>query len=162
MEDLVKVGRREAVVVLSRRAPVRLSEIGSVISSTFAAAYGHIGEHGVEPMGPPFVIYDGVPVADDPFDLEICAPIAHAIEPPAGWRVQVLPAGSFATLMHTGPYDTIGRSYEALTAWLGAHSLPVIGPPREVYLSPPGTPADQIRTIIEFPIADAPAPIAAG
>jgi effector-binding domain-containing protein len=162
MEREVKVGRREATLIVSRRLPVRLSEIGSILGGAFGEVYGYLGTHDVGPAGPPFVIYHGVPHADDPFDVEICAPVDRATDAPTGWRFQELPAGTFATLMHVGPYDTVGAAYHALTAWLGAHDMTVTGPPREVYLSDGDTAPERVRTIIEFPVADAAVPSAAG
>jgi effector-binding domain-containing protein len=161
MEREVKVGRREATLVVSKRLPARLSEIGTVLGTAFGEVYGYLGQHGVEPKGPPFVIYHGMPVADDPFDIEICAPVVRRTDAPAGWQVQELPAGTFATLLHIGPYDTVGTAYDEMTGWLGAHDIVVTGPPREVYLSEGDTPPEQIRTVIEFPVADAAALVTA-
>jgi effector-binding domain-containing protein len=162
MEPAVKVGRREATLVMSTRRQVRLSGIGALIGSALGEAYGYLGARRVETAGPPFVIYHGAPVDDDPFEVEVCAPIAGPTEAATGWQVQQLPAGTFATMLHVGPYDTIGAAYATLTAWLGAHDLVVMGPPREVYLSDGSTPPEQIRTIIEFPVAEVAAPVAAG
>lgn len=151
----VKVGRREATMIVSKRLPVRLSEIGSVIGPSFGEVYGYLAARGVKPEGPPFVIYHGLPMGnDEPFDMEICAPVARLADPPTGWKLKVLPAGQFATLMHVGPYDTVATAYEELTAWIGAHEMVVTGPPREVYLSEPDTPPELIRTIVEFPVAE--------
>jgi len=162
MEHEVKVGRREATIVMSKRTPVRLSEIGSVIGSAFGEVYGYLGAHRVESKGPPFVIYHGAPVADDPFEIEICAPVARAMDAPMGWQVGELPAGTFATMLHVGQYDTIGAAYDTMTAWLGVHDIAVMGPPREVYLSDGSTPPEQVKTILEFPVAEAAAPVASG
>ncbi len=158
----VHVGRREATLVVSKRFPVRLSEIGGALGGSFGEVYGHLGRLGVESEGPPFVIYHGKPDGDEPFDVEVCAPVARAVEAPRGWELQELPAGRFATLMHVGPYDTIGRTYDDLTSWLDSHDLAVAGPPREVYLSEPSTPPEQTRTIIEFPVETVPSPVPAG
>ena len=162
MEPAVTVGRREATLVLSTRRQVRLSEIGALIGSTLGEVYGYLGARRVETAGPPFVIYHGVPVADDPFEVEVCAPIAGPTDAPTGWQIQRLPAGTFATMLHVGPYDTVGPAYTAMTAWIGAHDLVVTGPPREVYLSDGNTPPEQIRTVIEFPVTEVVAPVAAG
>jgi effector-binding domain-containing protein len=156
----VKVGRREAALVVAKRLPVRLSEIGGVIGRAFGEVYGYLGARGAVPQGPPFIIYHGAPVGDDPFDIEICAPVGRAVDPPAGWQVQELPAGTFVTLLHVGPYDTIGAAYEALGAWIPENGYVVAGPPREVYLSEPETPPEQIRTIVEFPVVEAVTPAA--
>jgi effector-binding domain-containing protein len=161
MAGEVKVGQRNAALVVSKRFPVRLSEIGGVMSGAFGEVYGHLGARGAEPMGPPFVIYHGAPVGDDPFDIEVCAPVARAVDPPPGWQTQELPAGMFVTLLHVGPYDTVGVAYETVLAWIPEHGYAVAGPPREVYLSEPETPPDQIRTIVEVPVVEAAAPVAA-
>jgi effector-binding domain-containing protein len=162
MEREVKVGRREATIVMSRRLPVRLSGIGTALTSAFGEVYGYLDAHRIEPEGPPFVIYHGMPVDDDPFEVEICAPVVRTADAPSGWEIRELPAGTFATLLHVGPYDTVGAAYDTMGAWLAAHGLVALGPPREVYLSEPDTPPEQVKTIIEFPVADVPAPVAAG
>lgn len=150
----VHVGRREATLVLSKRLPVRVSEIGGAMGRSFGEVYGHLGAQGAVAEGPPFVIYHGIPDGDEPFDVEVCAPVAGPVEPLRGWALQELPAGRFATLMHVGPYDTIGSAYEELSTWMATHGLVAAGPPREVYLSEPSTPPAQTRTIIEFPIEE--------
>jgi effector-binding domain-containing protein len=159
MEHEVKVGQRQAALVMSKRVPVRLSEIGEVMGSAFGEVYGYLGTQGIEPAGEPFVIYHDMPEADLPFDIEVCAPIGRSTdETPQGWRVQELPAGTFATLVHVGPYDTIGNAYETMGSWIEAHGLEASGPPREVYLSPPETPPERIRTVVEFPVVEMVAP----
>lgn len=153
MEREVTVRERSAALVVSKRFPVRLSEIGVALGMAFGEVYGHLGARRVEGDGPPFVIYHGMPMADEPFDIEVCAPVANAVDPPPGWQVQELPAGTFVSLLHVGPYETVASAYSTLTGWIGDHDLAVAGPPREVYLNPPDTPPAQIRTIVEFPVA---------
>ena len=146
--------------MVSKRFPVRLSEIGGALGTAFGEVYGHLGARRVEGNGPPFVIYHGTPMADEPFDIEVCAPVAHSVDPPPGWQARMLSAGSFVTLLHVESYDTVASAYGDLTAWIGTHDLAVAGPSREVYLSPPDTPPSQIRTIIEFPVTGVAAPVA--
>lgn len=162
MAHEVKVGRREAALVVTKRVPVTLAEIGGVIGGTFAEIYGDLGRRGAVVEGPPFVIYHGSPASGEPFDIEICAPVPVPVEPPAGWQLQELPAGLFATLLHVGPYDTIGDAYATITAWIGEHGFVAAGPPREVYLSEPTVPPEQIRTIVELPVVEVATPVIAG
>ncbi len=162
MEHQAKVGERDAVLVMSKRFPVRLSTIGGAIGAAFGDAYRFVGAGGTGTEGMPFVIYHGMPVGDEPFDVEVCVPVAGSTEPVEGWRLQELPAGSFATLVHVGPYADLGRTYEALTAWVAAHDLVVAGPPREVYLTGPDVPQSEARTVVEFPVTRAPAGVVAG
>jgi effector-binding domain-containing protein len=160
VEHEVTLRERKAALVVSKRFPVRLSGIGGALGTAFGEVYGHLGAAQVTGDGPPFVIYHEMPSGDAPFDIEVCAEVTQAIDPPPGWQMQELPAGTFATLVHVGPYDTISSAYGAMVAWIGDHGLAVAGPPREVYLSPPDTPPDQIRTIVEFPVASGATPVA--
>lgn len=162
MEREVKVGRREAARVVSKRLPALVSELPRVMSSAFGEVYGFLASHGIEPKGPPFVIYHELLVDDEPMEIEICAPVHRAVDPPAGWSFHDLPAGEFATLLHVGPYDTVGAAYGSMTTWLVEHGYAPAGPPREVYLSGPETPPDEIRTIIELPVVASRRPVATG
>ena len=156
----VKLRDRDATLVVSTRRSVRVSEIGAVLGRAFGEVYGYLGATTVESNGPPFVIYHGAPVGDELFDIEICAPVTRPVGAPAGWQMQELPAGAFVTLLHVGPYDSIGAAYGTVAAWIDSHELVVAGPPREVYLSEPETPPDQVKTVIEFPVTAQPAPLA--
>ena len=87
----VKVGRREAALVVSKRFAVTLADIGSVMGTAFGEVYGHLGARGAAPDGPPFVIYHGTPASGEPFDIEVCAPVARPVDPPAGWQLAGAP-----------------------------------------------------------------------
>lgn len=156
----VKVQDRGATLVLAKRTAVALSDIGNVLPAALGEVYGHIERLGGEPEGPPFVIYPEVPAPDRPFAMEICAPVRKPIEAPAGWTLEELPAGLFASLVHVGPYDTVSGAYGDIAAWIGSHGYVIAGPPREVYLSPPETPPDDVHTVVEFPVVQAVAPVA--
>lgn len=156
----VKVGWREATLVVAKRMPVTVPEIGGVLSGAFREVYAHLGAHRAVPDGPPFVIYHEMPRPGEPFEIEICAPVRMPLQPPAGWALTELPAGEFATLLHVGPYDTIGASYTEIMGWPGEHGFAVAGPPREVYLSEPSTPPEKIRTILELPVVRVAVPVA--
>jgi effector-binding domain-containing protein len=162
MDREVQVAHRKAVTVVSRRVLVTLADIGRVIASSFQEVYGGPAARGITPAGPPFVVYHGTPLGGTPFEIEICAPVGPAAGAPAGWQVQELPAGSFATLLHVGPYETLGTAYTAIETWIRGHGLTVAGPPRETYLSEPGTPPEAVQTLIEFPIVEVAAPVTTG
>ena len=91
MSHEVRVQHREPALVMAKRLPVRLADIGRVLGTAFGEVYGHLGAHGGDPDGPPFVIYHGMPAGNEPFDIEVCAPVQHAIDPPFGWAVTVTP-----------------------------------------------------------------------
>ncbi len=152
----VKFGRRDETLVISRRLHIRRVEAEEVFVRSFAEAFVHLERLGAAADGPPFVIYHGLPEGDEPYPVEMCAPVARTIDPPEGWRLQWLPAGAFVTALHVGSYDTLDETYDEIRAWMRAHDLVSAGPPREVYLSDAATPPEETRTIVEFPVAAVP------
>ena len=152
MQTDFKIRDRGPVTIVSQRVSVQLATIGTAIGAGFRGVYGFLGPTGAA-AGEPFVIYHGMPTKDDrPFDIEICAPIGRDVEPPRGWTVTDLPGGTFASVIHVGPYEALGSAYDELEAWIGREGFAIAGPPREVYLSEPSTPAAEIRTVVEFPV----------
>ena len=63
-----------------------------------------------------------------------------------------LPATRVVSLLHIGPYDTLGTAYDAIESYVADKGLNVSGSPREFYLSPPDVPPDQIQTLVERPV----------
>ncbi|HEY5488732.1 MAG TPA: GyrI-like domain-containing protein [Candidatus Limnocylindrales bacterium] len=136
--------------VLFQHFVVPLEDLPQTIGKSFSTLYGRITQAGVIPAGPPFVIYHNMAA---PWDIDVCAPVATPLTPTPEFEVKELPATRVVSLLHVGPYETIGTAYEAVDAYIRAHSLTPAGPPREIYLSPPETPPELIQTIIEWPIA---------
>jgi effector-binding domain-containing protein len=161
MQTGFKVRDRGPALILSQRTTVRLATIGEAIGAGFAEVYGFLAPQAVA-SGEPFVIYHGAPgPGDRPFEIEICAPISRTIDPPAGWAVVELPAGTFASVVHVGSYDSLGVTYDELERWIAGRDLAIAGPPREIYLSEPSTPPADTRTVVEFPVVPAKAAVPA-
>lgn len=159
MGHRIRVEARDAILVISKRWTVRLDAIGPAIGGTFGELYGYVALVGVEPAGPPFLVCHSSPLPDGTMDVEVCCPIARPIDPPPGCGVGYVPGGTFATLVHRGPYETVGAAYAKLGTWAGRHHRDLVGPPREIYLSRPGTRAADIRTMIEWPVGEARVPV---
>ena len=70
-------------------------------------------------------------------DYESCMPIRKGREV-EGVSVRELPGGRAVTLLHKGPYDELGRSYEQITAYVKERGYEVQIPSREVYIKGPG------------------------
>ena len=145
--------KRDQLLTLTKHVQVEMLTIGAQISRAYAEAYPYLESQHVAPAGPPFVIYPEQPTAQGPFAVDICAPVRGKVEAPRGWSVEELPAGDFASLVHVGPYDSLGEAYAALRRWIDEKHLVVVGAPREVYLSPPDTAPEEIRTVVEFPVS---------
>lgn len=87
--------------------------------------------------GKPFCLYYDGDYRPDDADLEACIPIKREkqIE---GISVRTLPGGSCLSLLHKGPYDELGRSYEIILGHAKDKGYEIVLPTREVYIKGPG------------------------
>jgi effector-binding domain-containing protein len=132
-------------------------ETGNV-SEVLAAAYQEIvafmTEHGIEMTAQPMAITRGWDARD--YSFEAAIPVSSTDVPVAG-NVQVgqSPAGLAVRVVHKGSYDSMGLSYEKLSAFMAANQLEEGRVSWEHYISDPGQmPASEIITHIYFMIAD--------
>lgn len=140
------------------REHIGQSDMPAFIGGAYAELYGYLAARQVTPVGEPLVVYHGfgpeidaeaaVPVPDDLL-LEAEAPNVGRI------GVRVLPTATVARIVHVGPYDQLGTSYDALGHWIEDHGFAAAGPVREHYIDGPGAvpPADYL-TRIEIPIVE--------
>jgi effector-binding domain-containing protein len=136
---------------LGKRFRAPLGDVGPRVQQGYAELFAKLGAARVAPMGPPFVIASAP--QQGAMDIELGVPCAA---PPAGGDLYAgtLPGGRAAVTTHRGPYDAIGPTYEALSAWIAANGHTPAGPPREVYLNGPGDVAspDEYLTELVWPI----------
>ena len=87
-------------------------------------------------------------------DVECGIPTASSMEGEGRVRAGELPAGTVATVTHTGPYEGLGETWTALTGWMSSQGLVPAGAPWEVYVTDPGAEFDSSkwRTDIFFPV----------
>ena len=133
---------------LGKRLRVPMGSVGSRVREGFGALYQRLSATHTPDAGPPFLIAEQP--RDGYLDVELGAPCAAP--PPAGdgFEAGILPGGREAVTVHRGTYEGLGDVYGQLHEWIAAHDLAITGPPREVYLTPPGqTPVTEIA----WPIA---------
>lgn len=70
-------------------------------------------------------------------DIESCVPISQPVEM-EGITIRTLPAIHCISLLHRGPYDEVGPTYEKLMAYAQEKNLKLKGPAREIYRKGPG------------------------
>jgi effector-binding domain-containing protein len=109
----------------------------AVVDRSFPQLFAWIGQHGVEPAGPPFIRYLEVDQAGEPLEIEVAAPISDDTAPPDDdtVRAATLPAGRYATLVHIGPYrhddvPDLSDAQAALRSWTEQQGI-VTGRPSE-------------------------------
>jgi effector-binding domain-containing protein len=100
-----RVELREAQPYLGIHAP-SIDGIRRFADSAFPELFGWLREHGVAPAGPPFIRYYEVDSAGEPLDVEVGVPADGQVEGDARVRGDALPAGSYLTAVHVGPYTS--------------------------------------------------------
>jgi effector-binding domain-containing protein len=70
-------------------------------------------------------------------NYETCMPVKGG-KPRDGIEVRDLPAGRCVALLHKGPYDQLGRSYEKALTYCKDKGYKLTSPCREIYLKGPG------------------------
>lgn len=138
--------------IMAIRATSTMDKLSELMGSLFGEVYAYIKQSGQHPAGMPFSRYhsmDGSTV-----DLECGMPVPSPMEGKGRVEAGELPAGTVATVTHTGPYDELPQTWSALTTWMESQGLEPAGAPWEVYVTDPGAEPDQSkwRTDIFFPV----------
>lgn len=141
--------------VLSVRETVpSYQDAGLLIGDCFTA----LMPAGIVPSAPFFTVYHDTEYKRTDIDVEVAFPIEEPIkEPPAtpGGRVfsqRTFAGGKAAILIHEGPYETIGDSYEFVGQWISQSGRHIVGPISEAYLVPhddPNGPITELRVPVE-------------
>lgn len=119
---------------------------------TFQALYARVAKAGVIPVDAPFVIYGDESIPGVIWDMRIGVPISSPLTDSPAFHFMDMPSSRVLQLIHVGPYETLGKAYEAMDQYVRTNRLTPGGPPREFYLSPPNVPEHEIKTLVERPI----------
>lgn len=124
------------------------------VSAAWQRLFGWAGPRGL--IGPS-LRYFGM-CHDDPevtpperLRYDACLVVSPSAQPEGDIGIQETSAGDYATTVHTGPYETLGRAYAALCGeWLPTSRRELGDPPCiEFYLNDPrGTPPEKLQTKI--------------
>jgi effector-binding domain-containing protein len=138
----------QPALVIRTRAAVQ--ELPQVFDAAYGALMQYLGALGEQPTGMPFAAYHNMDM--QALDLEIGFPVARPLPGKDTIQPGELPAGKWARVLHVGPYDQCRTAYDALSAWIAEQGYRPTGVAYEAYCSEPGTPPQEIRTWIMFPL----------
>lgn len=148
--EIVEVAPVIAAVV---RDVVEMSVIAEFFDRSFGQILATLVAEGIEPSGPAFALYHGPPT--ETADLEVGFPVDRAIGAVDGVEAGSTPGGRVARLVHVGPYDQLGPSWERLGAWITAQGETPAVDLWEVYVTEPTPDADPagLRTELNWLLA---------
>ncbi|CUB42839.1 MULTISPECIES: GyrI-like domain-containing protein [Bacillus cereus group] len=112
----------------------------------------YLEQHEMQPLTG--AIWYGQP-GDDKIEAEAIAFINDEIPESNNVCVYEIPEMFTASIVHTGPYNTLGDSYKEITDWLSKNQYEIVGPSRELYhhvKSPVRQDDPSYITEIQFPV----------
>jgi DNA-binding transcriptional MerR regulator/effector-binding domain-containing protein len=118
------------MLVCGVRFQGKYNEVGPKFAALFKAA-------GRWASGKPFSLYYDGEYKEEGADIEACLEVKKEIKK-AGISCRRLPGGKALTLLHYGPYEELGRSYQRLFEHCREQGLETVLPIREQYLKGPG------------------------
>ena len=87
--------------------------------------------------GDAMLLHHDMEYKEDDADFEACLPVEKC-ESSGEVTVRTLPGGRCVSLLHQGPYDTLGRSYELISKYVNEKHYEIKSPSREIYIKGPG------------------------
>ncbi len=120
----------EPIMVAGVRMKGRYSDCGR----GFAELGKRLGRH---IAGKPLCLYYDGEYREDDANFEPCMPIRREVQV-EGVTIERLLGGPCVALVHRGPYEELGRSYQRVLRYAKERDYRVTLPTREVYLKGPG------------------------
>jgi effector-binding domain-containing protein len=147
------------------RSRVSMQEVSTVPPSLISEGMAWLGARGSVPTGPLFFRYRVIDMARE-LEIEVGVPVAIPLTGDQRIATDVIPAGKYATLIHTGHFDQLIEANKALQEWgkcdgiewrksEGEHGSVWVSR-LEIYLTNHATEANsqKWRTEIAYPVDD--------
>jgi effector-binding domain-containing protein len=101
---------------------VRMEELGTVVPPLTGRVFEWLAARGITPAGPPFWRYV-VADMETKLDLETGVVVSNPVEGDGEVSAGILPAGRYATVVHTGHPDTLVTATRDLLQWAAKQDL---------------------------------------
>ena len=117
-----KIEHRNAQPYMGIRAQVTMQELGKVLPPLWGEVYGWLASKGLQPTGAPLWRYRVIDMAAK-LEIDVAVPVAAAAIGDNRIIADILPAGRYATLIYTGPYEGLMQATADLLAWAEKKSV---------------------------------------
>src|ERR1700722_5568618 len=117
-----KIEHRNERPYLGIRAEVTMQELGKVLPPLWGEVYGWLARKGLKPTGAPLWRYRVIDMATK-LEIDVAVPVTGAATGDNRIIADILPAGRYATLIYTGPYEDLMQATADLLAWAEKKSI---------------------------------------
>jgi effector-binding domain-containing protein len=111
-----KIESRDEQPYVGIRTQVTMSEFSKAIDEAFPAVFAWLEEQGITPASAPFIRYHVIDM-ESKLDIEMGVPVASAVSGNGRVSTGIIPAGQYASLLYTGPYDGLMEANRVLIDW---------------------------------------------
>jgi effector-binding domain-containing protein len=149
----VKVKDVSEQAVLRIRSKTTMSGMGQAMGEAFGRLGRFMGTKGIPFLGPPLCVYPEEFEGEKEAEIWCCFPAPPDATGEGDIEATVIPGGKVAWTVHRGPYDALGKAYEALSAGMQEQDRRPAGPMRDVYLTDPeNVPPEEYVTEVQWPV----------
>jgi effector-binding domain-containing protein len=117
-----KIVERKEQVYAAIAARVAMKDVASVADTLPGELFGWLAAREIAPAGVPFFRYNVIDM-EHLLQLEWGVPISAAVSGDGRVLVGILPAGRYASLIHTGPFSGLMAATAALLKWVDESGL---------------------------------------
>lgn len=144
-------------VVIKKLEPMKIASVRGVVPTYHdiiqltEQLYPLYKDHAANISGPFLSIYHDMEYMEKDVDIEAALPVNAVFPVSDPVKIHDLPGTeTAATTIHKGPYDTVGKGYQALMQWCEENGYEMDGPDREVYLTSPADTQDPSEWVTEL------------
>ncbi len=112
-----RLEKRAAQPYVAIRRTVKMNGIGRVLPPLLDEVLAWLNAERIRPSGAPFFRYWQTDPDANRFVVDVGWPVAQAMASKGDIIGDVLPAGQYAVILHTGPVDNLFDAYNALFDW---------------------------------------------
>jgi effector-binding domain-containing protein len=132
---------------LAIRTRTAAQDLPQAIGEAYGRICAYLQAAGVQSAGAPYVGYFNCDMQD--LDVEMGIPVAESLPGQGEIISSSLPAGAYASCVHTGAYQAIEPAYAILMQWMQEQGLEGTGIAYEIYWDDPAeTPEAELRTLV--------------
>jgi effector-binding domain-containing protein len=153
MNASIEIKERPAQRTVAVRTRAHVKDLPNLLPGTYGRLVQYLNSIGVAVAEPAYAYaaYHNMDMED--LDVEAGFPVASEVEGSGDIIASEIPAGRFATVLHTGPYEQMEPVYDRLDKWVKQNKHEPTGVIYEMYLNgPDDTPPEGLQTQILMPL----------
>ena len=138
--------------VLLLKGESLVQTIGPDMGTMYGKVYGYMETKKIIPTGPPIAVYYSEPGPE--WKIGVAVSVSGETVGQGDIESTTLPGGKMISVIHNGPYEKLGESWNALSDWMKESKYYPAGPGREIYLVGPPQETDpaKFQTELLWPV----------